>query len=242
WRGGPCGRRRLSPPAGGRGCRLPASSQLQRRSALALRGYLAASVPSPCFARVRTWHGMPCHRKGTARWIAFERCACVRKDDRSFGAVRVRFVLAHEPSRLLTHQERAERRVSKCVERHTWVDFGNLLSKDAGHPGVDVVHDKRRNPEVSNNIVNQQVHGRRLACIARVSAHAVRLLQVLQDRFVWVSSCDTDRHAVFRKQPHTTRADAGATPKDQCDVFFGRLSVAFGGCSHASCSDNLVSG
>ena len=100
-----------------------------------------------------------------------------------FGAVRVRSVLAHEPSRLLTHQERAERRVSKCVERHTWVGFGNLLSKDAGNPAIDVVHDKRRSPEVSNNILKQQLHGPWLACIARVSTHAVRLLQVLQERF-----------------------------------------------------------
>ena len=84
-----------------------------------------------------------CHCKGTARWVAFERCARVREDDRSFGAVRVRSVLAHEPGRLLTHQEGAKRRVSKCVERHTWVGFGNPLSKDAGNPAVDVVHDKR---------------------------------------------------------------------------------------------------
>ena len=60
--GRPCCRRRWFRPAGGHGCRLPASSQLQRQSALALRGYLAASVPSPCFARVRTWHGMPLRR------------------------------------------------------------------------------------------------------------------------------------------------------------------------------------
>src|SRR5712671_7583853 len=183
--------------------------------------------------------GMACHCKGTARWVAFERGACVREDYRSFSAVRVRFVLAHEPGRLLTHQERAERRVSKCVECHTWVGFGNLLSKDAGNPAVDVVYDKRRSPAVSNNILKQQLHGRWLACIARVSPHAVRLLQVLQDRFVWVSSCDADRHAVRHKQPRTARADAWATPNDQCNVFFGRLSIVFGGCCHVSCSNSL---
>src|SRR6185295_14259018 len=52
----PCCRRPLFQPAGGRGCRLRASSQLRRLSAHLLRGYLGASVPSPCFAQVRTWH------------------------------------------------------------------------------------------------------------------------------------------------------------------------------------------
>src|SRR5260370_20515269 len=185
---------------------------------------------------------MACHCERTARWDAFERCACIREDDRSFGAVRVRFVLAHDPGRLLTHQERAERRVSKCVKRHTWVGFGNPLSKDAGNPAVDVVHDEPRSPEVSNNILKQQLHGRWLAGIACVSTHAMVLLQVLEAGFAWVSSCNADRHAVLRKQPRTTSADAGSTPNDQCNVSFGRLSVAFGGCCHVSCSHILRRG
>jgi hypothetical protein len=41
--------------------------------------------------------------------------------------------------------------------------------------------DERRNPEVSSNILKQQLHVRWLACIACVSTHAVRLLQILQD-------------------------------------------------------------
>ena len=75
------------------------------------------------------------------------------------------------------------------------VGFGNPLAKDAGHPAVDVVHDERRSPEVSDDILEQQLHGRWFACIARVSAHAVRLLQILQDRFVRIPGCDADTHA-----------------------------------------------
>src|SRR5215469_16132446 len=48
--GRPCCRRRLFRPGGGRGCHLPASSQLQRQSALVLRGYLAAYGHSGCLA------------------------------------------------------------------------------------------------------------------------------------------------------------------------------------------------
>src|SRR5271157_5338186 len=102
------------------------------------------------------------------------------------------------------------------------------------------MHDKRRSPEVSNNIRKQQLHSRWLACIACVSTYAVRLLQILQDRFVWVSSRDADQHAVLRKQPRTTRADAGATPNDQCNVLFGRLSVARAGFCHVSYSHTAL--
>ncbi len=117
--------------------------------------------------------GMACHCKGTTLWEALECCAGVREDDGSLGAVCVRFVLAHEPGCLLTDQERAERRVSQRVEHHARVGFGDPLAKDAGNAPVDVMHDKRGSPEVSNNILKQQRHGSGLACIARVSTHAV---------------------------------------------------------------------
>ena len=167
---------------------------------------------------------------------AFERRAGVREDDRSFRAVGVGFVFAHQPRGLLADQKRAERRVPKCVERHARVGFGNPLAKNAGNPAIDVVHDKRRRPKVSNNILEQQLHGRRFACIAGVSAHAVRLLQTLQHRFVRIPGCDGDTHAVFREQPGATRADAGTAANDECNVLYGRSSVAFVGLSHVSCS------
>jgi hypothetical protein len=66
------------------------------------------------------------------------------------------------------------------------------------------MHDKTRSPEVSNNILEQQFHGALIACVARVSAHAVRFLETLQDRFVRIPGCDTDTHAVFREQPGAT--------------------------------------
>ena len=141
--------------------------------------------------------GMACHCKGTARWVAFERCACVREDDRSFGAVRVRFVFVHEPGRLLTHQERAERRVSERVERHTWVGFDYPLSEDVGNPAVDVVYDKRRRPEVSNDILEQRLHESWFACVARVSTNAVSLLQVLQDRLSGFLAATPTRMPLF---------------------------------------------
>jgi hypothetical protein len=75
------------------------------------------------------------------------------------------------------------------------VGFGDPLAKDSGHPTVDVVHDERRSPEVSHDVLEQQLDGRGLARVARVSAHAVRLLQVLQNRLVGGSGCDGDMHA-----------------------------------------------
>jgi hypothetical protein len=80
------------------------------------------------------------------------------------------------------------------------------------------MHDQRRSPEVSHDILEQQLHGRWFACIARVSAHAVHLLQILQDRFVRIPGGDADTHAAFREQPGATGTDAGAAPNDECNV------------------------
>jgi hypothetical protein len=57
-----------------------------------------------------------------------------------------------------------------------WIGFGNALAKNAGNPAVDVVHDKRRSPKLSNDIVEQQLHGRWIACIALVSTPVVASL------------------------------------------------------------------
>jgi hypothetical protein len=100
---------------------------------------------------------------------------------------------------LLTYQKRAERGVPNCVEHHGWVSFGNPFAKNASNPAVNVVHDKRRSPKVSNNILEEQLHCRWFACIARVSANTLRLLKILQDRFVRIPRCDGDTHAVFRE-------------------------------------------
>src|SRR5207244_9971001 len=51
-------RRQSFLPADAREYRPPESSRLRRRSAHLLCGYPEASVLSPCFARVRTWHDM----------------------------------------------------------------------------------------------------------------------------------------------------------------------------------------
>ena len=164
---------------------------------------------------------LTCHRKSAAQRKAFERCARVREDDRALRAVGVGFVVAHESRCLLTHQKRAECRVSKCLERHARVGFGNALAKNAGHPAVDVVHDERRRAEIPNDIVEEPLHGRRFACIAGVSANAVLLLQSRQDRFVRIPRGDGDTHAALREQPGATRADAGSAPDDECNVSYG---------------------
>ena len=82
-------------------------------------------------------------------------------------------------------------------------------------------------PEISNNILEQPIHGRGSHRIAGVSAHAVRLLKILQDRFVRIPGRDPDTHAVLREQSGATGADAGAAPNDQCDVLHERLTVDF---------------
>ena len=64
--GRPCCRQRLFLLAGERACHLPVSSRLRRQSAHLLCGCPAASVPLPCFARVRPWRGMPSQRR---RWM-----------------------------------------------------------------------------------------------------------------------------------------------------------------------------
>ena len=124
----------------------------------------------------------------------------------------------------------AFRRVSSD---HAWSASVIALAEDAGNPAVDVVHDKRRRPEVSNDVLEQQLHGRRFAGIARVSTHAVRLLQGLQDRFVRIPGGDADTHAALREQPGATRADAGAAANDECNVLHGWVRV---GLSHVACS------
>src|SRR4051794_6826985 len=101
------------------------------------------------------------------------------------------------------------------------------------------MHDKRRSPKVSNNIFKQLQHGRGLASIASIAAYAMHLLQFLQDRFVWVSSCDSDTDAVLRKQPCTTGADAGASPNNQCNIWSNGTPARF---CHVSCSYTAVGG
>ena len=113
--------------------------------------------------------GMACHCKGTALRKALERCACIREDDRSPRAICVRFVLAPElglPCRA-THKSCALRRVPKCVQHHAWVGFGNRLAKDAGNPPIDVMHDQRRTPEVSRNVLKKAAAPRKLAHLRR---------------------------------------------------------------------------
>jgi hypothetical protein len=61
------------------------------------------------------------------------------------------------------------------------------------------VDDQRGSPKVSNNLLEEQLHGGRFAGIARVAAHAMRLLEILQDRFVRVPGCDAHAHTVFRE-------------------------------------------
>ena len=73
-----------------------------------------------------------------------------------------------------------------------------------GDPAVDVVHDQCRRPEVSNNILEEQLDGRWIARIACVSAHAMRFFKIQQDRFIRIPCCDGDTHPVFREQSGAT--------------------------------------
>src|SRR5215813_7263902 len=62
-----------------------------------------------CHAFCESGLGMTRHCEGATRRKAFERRARVCEDDRSLRAVGVSVVFAHDPSRLLTYQERTER-------------------------------------------------------------------------------------------------------------------------------------
>jgi hypothetical protein len=150
-------------------------------------------------------------------------------------AVGVDFIVAHQSRGLLANQKCAERRVPKCVERHCRVSFGNPLAKNAGNPAIDVVHHKRRCSKVSNNILEQRLHRCWLACIAGVSADAMRSLETLQDEFIRVPGGDADTHAVFGEELGATRADAGTAPDNKSNVLYGRANVRFGS-SHVPCS------
>ena len=176
----------------------------------------------PCHALCESRLGLTRHCEGAAQREAFQRRAGVREDDRAFRAVGVGFVLAHQPRGLLTHQERAERRVPKRVERQARVGFGNALAKNPGTRPSMLCTTKRRRPEIAHDILEQQLHGGGFARIARVSAHAVRLLQILQDRFVRVPGGDGDAHAASPRKSGATRADAWSTPDDERNVLHGR--------------------
>ena len=102
----------------------------------------------PCHALCEPGLGVTCHCKGSAGRKAFERCAGVREDDRSFRAVSVELVSEYESSRLLTHQKCAERRVSEGFERHDRVGFDDALAENARNPAIDIVDDKPRCPDV----------------------------------------------------------------------------------------------
>src|SRR5580704_16916205 len=232
--GQPCCRRPPYPPDGARGFRLPESNRSPRRSAHWQRGYPAASVPSPCSVRARTWHDTPWQRRRSSG--SLKRRAGVREDDRPFCTVGIGSVFAHESGGLLTHQKRAERRVPKRVECHTRFGFGDLLAKNAGNPAIDVVHDKRGSPKVANNILEQYRDGRWFGRIARVPAHAMGPIQILQHRFVRVPGCDADPHAALCKQPSAACADARTAANDDGYILHGRVRVVRLGLSHVSCS------
>ena len=178
---------------------------------------------------------MACHRKGTARRKPFERRARVREDGRPLRAVGIRSVFAHAASCLLTYQKRAERRVSNCLEHHAWLGFGNTLAKNAGNPAVDVVHDKRRSPKVSNDILKQQLHGRWLAHRTRIDTRHVSSPAPAGPACP-IPGRDADPHTAFREQPRATRADPGSTSNDECNILYGRLRARFVGFGHVSCS------
>ena len=140
------------------------------------------------------------HCKSAARWETFERRAGVCENDRSFSAVIVEFVSEHETSCLLTYQKGAERRVSKRFEHHDRVSFDKALAENAGNAAIDVMHNKPRRPDVSNDVLEEPLDGRRLACITGVSANAVHLLEALKDGFFRISGCDGDTHAIFGEE------------------------------------------
>src|SRR4051812_30178887 len=98
------------------------------------------------------------------------------------------------------------------------------------------MHDKPRRPDVLDDAPEQPCHSRRIAGIAGVSTHAMRLLEGLKDRLFGIPGCDADTHAVLREQPGATRADARAAADNECNVLHGRLGVAFGLC-HVASSD-----
>src|SRR4029079_5302948 len=104
----------------------------------------------------------------------------------------------------------------------------DALAENAGNPAIDVMHDKPWRPYVLSDILEQLLHGRRFACIAGISAHAMHLLESLKDRFFGIPGCDTDPHAAFREQPSATRADARAAADNECNVLCGMLGVAVG--------------
>src|SRR5439155_13514729 len=103
------------------------------------------------------------------------------------------------------------------------------------------MHDKPRRPDVLDEAPEQLCHSRRVAGIAGVSAHAMRLFESLKDGFFGVSGCDADTHATFRKQPGATRADARAAADNECNVLYGSLGVAVG-LSHVVSSDAFGAG
>ena len=108
-----------------------------------------------------------------------------------------------------------------CSSHHAWVGFGNpLAEEDVGHPAVDVGHDKRRSPKLSHDLLEQQVDSCRFTGIARVAAHAVPLLQILQDRFVRIPGGDanTQRRRSCAAALANPALDAGAAPNDECSV------------------------
>ena len=104
-----------------------------------------------------------------------------------------------EPSGLLAHQERAERRIPIGFKRHARIGLGNPLPKNAGNSAIDIVHHKRWGPKVSHDILEQQLDGHRITGIARVPAHAMQPLQLFEDRFVRFPCRDADTHPAFRE-------------------------------------------
>ena len=112
------------------------------------------------------------------------------------------------------------------------VGLGNPLAKNAGNPAIDIVHHKCGRPKVSHNILEQRLYGFRIACIAGISARAVRFLETFQDGLIRIPGGDADAHAIFREEPGTTCADSGTAAHDESNVLHGRFGVGLFRSSH----------
>ena len=103
------------------------------------------------------------------------------------------------------------------------------------------MHDKRRNPEVLNNIRKQQLHSRWLACIACVSTHAVRLLQPFSrtDLSGFLAATPTTM-PFFANSLAQLELMPGPPPTISATSVFRRLSVGHAGSCHVSCSHTVL--
>lgn len=141
-------------------------------------------------------------------------------------AVVSRLVRQHTDRRLLTHEKGAERRVSDRVEGKVWIRIRDGLAKYPRASSIYIVHHQPWTAEIRLDRSKQLSDGIGLARFADVPAHAMLLLECLENGLLGVPRGDRDMHTVVREESGAAGTHARPAAHDKGHLLLVRRGIA----------------